>query len=77
MPLFIHDCEECMYLGEFNNCDLYYADHGGLPDTVIARYGSDGPEYVSGMIFANKGLIPELVEAKKRAVEQGLILSSE
>jgi len=47
-----HDCEKCKPLGQFLEDDLYYCDQGGRP-TVIARYGDDGPDYVSGMRLTN------------------------
>lgn len=44
--------------------------YGGLP-TVIARYGHAGPEYTSGMALAD--VDPLLGEARRRAVERGLV----
>lgn len=75
-PQFHHDCDKCVFLGRFTcemygECDLYYADHGGMPDTVIARYGNDGPEYTSGMPLV--GVVPALTEAFNRAEVQGLV----
>jgi hypothetical protein len=71
-PLFEHDCDRCVFLGNYEDGDLYY--HSGQLETVIYRYGSDGPDYVSGIggIFASK----ELGEAHKRAVELGLVTLS-
>lgn len=51
MPTYIHDCRCCTYLGKHNGMDLYYCPQGGFP-TVIARYGNDGPDYLSGMVGA-------------------------
>jgi hypothetical protein len=70
-PLYTHDCESCLYLGQYEDKDLYYCS-GGFTNTVIARYGNDGPEYMSGMIFAINGHNPNLVEAYKRANLLGL-----
>lgn len=74
-PRFAHDCVRCTFLGRFvhggRDYDLYYADHGGLPDTVIARYGDDGPEYTSGLELAD--LDPALGEARRRAAARGLL----
>jgi hypothetical protein len=62
-------------LGEYNNADLYYCDQeiscGKNMPTVIARYSSDLPDYVSGLIGADYH--PELSEAKKRAKARGLL----
>lgn len=68
-PLFVHDCDRCTFLGSFNNHDLY-VHTGGWP-TVIARWSSDGPDYYSGLMFADTR--PELGEAKRRAESLGLL----
>lgn len=71
-----HDCEKCEPLGEFGNIDLYFCNQAaGLGPTVIARYSSEGSDYQSGLYAASR--IPELAEARKRAIEQGLIIESE
>ena len=62
-PLYTHDCTHCTFLGTYNNHDLYFC---GDMEEVIARFGSDGPDYYSlakGMKTSNK----ELNEARKRA----------
>ena len=64
-----HDCDNCCPLGEYQEFDLYYCPQSGIP-TVIARFGEDG-EYYSGLNFADN--IPALGEARKRAIEKGLI----
>jgi len=63
---FKHDCSVCVYLGEFQDYDLYYC-----PDepTVIARYGTGG-DYLSGLYFITT--FP-LLEAYNRASKAGLI----
>lgn len=76
MPLFQHDCDECISLGEHKvgsvAADLYFCTQGGASDTVIARYGDDGPDYCSGLEFKHN---PFLREAEKRATEQGYLKS--
>jgi len=66
---FKHDCNTCVPLGEFNEYDLYYCPN---EPTVIARFSDDGPDYKSGLEFAKKGIIPELVEAYTRAKDIGI-----
>lgn len=68
-----HDCTECIPLGEFNDTDLYFCNQGHQP-TVISRRSDEGSDYCSGMIFATKDGIPELYEAKMRAVAKGYIV---
>ncbi|MEG0868431.1 MAG: hypothetical protein RSD49_16345 [Hafnia sp.] len=63
----IHDCDECISLGEFEKFDLYY--HPGKHWTLIGRYGPDG-DYQSS---PEKSGSPCLIEARKRAVERGLM----
>jgi hypothetical protein len=76
-PLFKHYCNECVFLGNLNSSeqlyDLYFCRDGGSNPTVIARYGNEDHEFLSG-IYGNQ---LELVEAKKRALFQKLITSDE
>jgi len=50
-PTFEHDCPSCTFLGTYEKHDLYHCK-GCTGSTVIARYSSEGPDYVSGMAFA-------------------------
>lgn len=44
-----HDCESCTFVGVFGNYDLYTCPQGDPPHpTVVARYGDEGQEYMSG-----------------------------
>jgi len=76
VPLFKHDCACCIYLGEFDGEDLYY--HGSEKDamiTVIARFGNQGGEYASGLVFGEmekEDLTSSLGEAYRRAKMGGL-----
>jgi len=67
---FQHDCKHCVPLGQYQENDLYYCDQHGCP-TVIARYGNDGPEYTSGMGFAE--IDPRLSIALLMAKAMGLV----
>lgn len=72
-PLYEHDCTSCVFLGNFESegdkYDLYYCPGGGYP-TVIARYGSEGSHYSSGIEIARTGHCPHLGEALRRARER-------
>ena len=46
---YIHDCDECIPIGQYGDSDLYFCTEGGAGKTVIARYGDEGPEYTSGI----------------------------
>ena len=61
-PHFVHDCDDCHYLGDtmvdvFNSdgvlvssrfVDLYFC---ASEPTIIARYSDEGPDYGSGLEF--------------------------
>jgi len=73
-PQYQHDCKKCKFLGRFTsegiNYDLYFCIEGnGNRPTVIARYGNEGNNYASGIMFDS----PELTEAKRRAKTLGYI----
>lgn len=71
-PVFKHDCECCNFLGHWVEQDLYFCGtNGGAGPTVIARFSSDGPDYSSGLKFADH--FPHLREARDRAVKKGLL----
>ena len=67
IPLYEHDCEECKYLGKYENkIDLYTCEQNGIRRTYIARYSNTGSDYASSPLRIDVGL-PELIEAKKRS----------
>jgi hypothetical protein len=77
-PKYTHDCDKCVFLGTYDDDgipkDLYYCATGGLGGpTIVSRFSSEGPDYISGIHFADSGSVPSLVEAKRRAVERGLM----
>ncbi len=68
---FKHDCEHCKPLGEFGEADLYFCDTPWIGVTVVARYGDEESDYVSGMELAKYQT--DLKEAKKRAIADELL----
>lgn len=46
-PAFTHDCDHCKFIGHLLDHDIYVCPQSGYP-TIVARFGSDGPEYTSG-----------------------------
>ena len=72
---FKHDCNNCKPLGEHGAADLYFCNQGGVELTVIARYGNEGADYTSGLCAAP--YIPDLAEAKRRAIAYGLLTHHE
>ena len=81
-PKFEHECEECLYLGRFLKHDLYACRDPKIPNTittVLARYGNEDWEYISGLEFAmlygslqfDSKSCSILFEALKRATARG------
>ncbi len=70
---FTHDCESCVYLGNHTEggslYDLYHCGQGNWNPTVIARWGNEGYQYLSGLGMNHTG---PLVEAMNRAKAKGL-----
>ena len=60
--LYKHECSACIFLGSFQDNDLYFCKQGNIP-TVIARYGNNGSDYTSGMALA--AYDPRLAKAKQ------------
>lgn len=48
-PMFRHDCQRCRYLGSDNQHDHYVCESDSNLDmrSLVARYSSDGPDYIS------------------------------
>jgi hypothetical protein len=72
-----HDCNKCVYLGSYSFCkkdlwkkyDLYFCGQGGTGNTLVARYGDEGPEYLSGLTSPEE----PLEEARHIAKREGLM----
>ena len=47
-PLHAHDCDRSTFLGSDDGHDFYHCSQGALP-TLIARWGSAGSAYTSGL----------------------------
>lgn len=70
-PRYIHDCEDCIYLGRFRRFDLYGC---GTSErySLIARFGNEGSEYESypngwrDVVLPSSRTIPQLEAAQRR-----------
>ena len=69
-PRYVHDYDYCTNLGHFEEYDLYFCLEPGCYPTLIARYGNDGPEYLSARL--NHEYLPVFSEARQRAKNKGL-----
>lgn len=77
-PKFTHDCDRCIFLGQDAEHDFYFCPSPSEMHTVIARYGNDGPEYLSGLEVARQvrrsfEFSYPLVKALNLAEERGLL----
>lgn len=70
-PKFSNSSDAREFLGHFQEHDLYFDPQMGIP-TIIARFGEDPPDYVSGLDFADTN--PVIAEGKRIAIERGLLL---
>lgn len=56
---YIHDCEDCIHLGEFEGMDLYIHYRDTVSE-VVARFGNNGSEYyASDILFTQKAYVAE------------------
>lgn len=70
-PRHAHDCENCLFLGVHEEYDLYFCEQAAGGNTLVARYGSSGPDYISGIAFANSH--PGIAAAKRIASDLELV----
>jgi hypothetical protein len=51
-PRYEHDCDGCMYLGNYEELDVYYCcgSDGISGGSVILRFGDEGWEYTSSPV---------------------------
>lgn len=74
-PMYEHDCTSCEYLGTYSEGGDYdlYVHVDGHP-TVIARFGDEGSEYLSGLAaVGGHHAIQSLWEAMRLAVVNNLL----
>jgi len=79
---YVHDCEECVYLGtadlppsggeDGGICDFYYCDKATYR-TFIARFGNEGHEYVSYPEMVLRTMRPLTKDIAVLLIEQQLL----
>jgi hypothetical protein len=69
-PRYVHDCDGCTFLGQFEEYDLYACDN-----TVIARRSDEGSDYKSGLVFGITRVDAHLAEALDRATARGITIT--
>ncbi len=63
-PRYEHDCDRCLFVGTYENYDLYVCESSFTGLCCIARFGNEGGAYLSSSDY-HKEILP-LVEARKR-----------
>jgi hypothetical protein len=72
MRRYDHDCERCIFLGQYKEYDLYFCPSRDY-STVIARWDSIPSNYASGLHCANLNVNNPLYFAKLIAIQIGLL----
>lgn len=74
-PMHRHTCEDCKYLGPYQNADLYVCGVNSKFPVILARFSNDYSDYscVSVKELENCKNDDFLVEAERRAIEGGFI----
>jgi hypothetical protein len=66
---FQHVCDDCRFLGHYQNADLYFCGPEGMPavsSTVIARFSDEASDYVSGLPIGQIPLLDHCATAHLR-----------
>ena len=73
-PVFTHDCDVCRFLGHEQGCDLYVC---GADDSVsvVARYGSFGPDYASQSVDLLKSTMGEPAGSTRKLLRRAVELA--
>ena len=71
-PIYKHDCDVCIYLGSYQlilDYDLYLCQ---ASKTVIARWGSEGPQYDSGLALITHDSVIAVAARRALAYYMGI-----
>ena len=72
-PIYKHDCDICIFLGSYQldvDYDLYLCQEYS---TVIARWGSEGPQYDSGLALITHDSVIAVAARRALAYYMGTI----
>jgi len=73
--LFKHDCDKCIFLYRTEKedydelYDIYFCNQNSSIDTIIARYGNEGADYISGI----ESRMSVIIQGKEFSKKLGLI----
>ena len=71
-PIYEHDCDICIYLGSCRlsiDYDLYLCE---ASKTVIVRWGSEGPQYDSGLALISHNFTIAVAARRALAYYMGI-----
>ena len=71
-PIYKHDCDVCIYLGSYQlilDYDLYLCQ---ASKTVIARWGSEGDQYDSGLALITRDSVMAVAARRALAYYMGI-----
>ena len=71
-PIYEHDCDVCIYLGSYQlilDYDLYLCQ---ASKTVITRWGSEGPQYDSGLALITRDSVIAVAARRALAYYMGI-----
>lgn len=77
-PRYIHDCDNCKFIGQYKEYDLYICKKtfsGNCWDELVLRYDDEGSHYCSYDIFSvyTKNLPVHYQAAFVKALQLGLV----
>lgn len=67
-PRYVHDCGQCVFVGQHERADVYVCPQAGHP-TVVMRMSAAGGDYTSGASLIDR-LPAELHERASRLISQ-------
>lgn len=62
-PTFKHDCDNCQYVGMYEEYDVYAC--GGVIPTMVLRFGYEGHEYESMSYAGHNSLLGMALEGSR------------
>lgn len=67
-PRYVHDCGQCVFVGQHERADVYVCPQTGYP-TVVMRWSAAGGDYTSGASLIDR-LPAELRERASKQISQ-------
>lgn len=68
-PRYVHDCDNCVFLGDHRGGDAYVCPQGNHP-TIVVRWSDEPPHYDSGQHILGY-LDPDMATRARASVPGG------